>query len=287
MLLSTLIKTRLRASRLCLLICCAAMLALSIIGAIIAPFSINSDHLQGLHDSSPVVAGLIQVALVMLNQLCWSGISIAASIGGIFLYYSMYTMYGTQSAYLYFTLPRSRRDIFHASILTYAIESTILSVTAIVSMLIYGISISAATSESIPDVDYPTPEVTMPEYINSTYVVVLLISILVMIIGMILLSIITPATCCVYGCSFAKKHKLVGTIVASFVVSTIQSAVLTVGLLLPMIIYAIAASDLESEAFAAYMIPFLFFLIGAVTAILAVVMYFMTRSRLENKFDIE
>ena len=37
MLLSTLIKTRLRASRLCLLICCIAMIALSIIGAIVTP----------------------------------------------------------------------------------------------------------------------------------------------------------------------------------------------------------------------------------------------------------
>ena len=118
MLLSNLIKTRLRASRLCLLICCAATLGLGIIGAIITPIAYDIEFFEQLSLNAPAIAGLLQITLTLLSQLCSTGITTAMSIGNIFLYYSMFTMYGTQSAYLYFTLPRSRRDIFHASPLT-------------------------------------------------------------------------------------------------------------------------------------------------------------------------
>ena len=85
----------------------------------------------------------------------------------------------------------------------------------------------------------------------------------------------------------AKKHKLVGTIVASFAVNAIESTVITVGLFLPMLIYVTFVSQTESETALAYTLPFILFIIGIVTAALAIVMYFLTRNRLENKFDIE
>lgn len=287
MLLSTLIKTRLRASRLCLLICCIAMIALSIIGAIVTPLVSDYELFEKLYETMPGIAMLIQGSLALLSQLSVSGITTAMSVGTIFLYYSMFTMYGTQSAYLYFTLPRSRRDIFHASLLTYAIESAILNLTAIVSFLIYGIAVGIATSPDTPNVDYPTPDIPTPEFFNSTYVILLLLSILLTVIGTTLLSVITPATCCIYGCSYTKKHKLVGTIVASFAVNAIQSTVLGVALFVPMFIYILFASQSDSETVVAYIIPFILFLIGIVTSALAAVMYFMTRNRLEKKFDIE
>lgn len=287
MLLSNLIKTRLRASRLCLLICCISMIALSIIGAIVTPLSTDYELFDNLYESTPAIALLLQGALAIISQLSVSGITTAMSVGTIFLYYSMFTMYGTQSAYLYFTLPRSRRDIFHASLLTFTIESAILNFVGLVSLVIYGVSVGIASTNNMPDVDYPTPDVPTPEYFDSTYVILLLLSILLAIIGITLLSVITPATCCIYGCSTAKKHKLVGTIVASFAVNAIQSTILGVALFFPMLIYVIFASQSDSEAVIAYIIPFILFLVGIATTVLAVVMYFMTRNRLEKKFDIE
>jgi hypothetical protein len=47
------------------------------------------------------------------------------------------------------------------------------------------------------------------------------------------------------------------------------------------------AAQSNDETVLAYMIPFIMFIVGIVTAALAIVMYFMTRNRLEKKFDIE
>ncbi len=287
MLLSNLIKTRLRASRLCLLICCAATLGLGIIGAIITPIAYDIEFFEQLYLNAPAIAGLLQITLTLLSQLCSTGITTAMSIGNIFLYYSMFTMYGTQSAYLYFTLPRSRRDIFHASLLTYTIESTILFTVSIVSMIIYGGSYVIAFEDILPLAEAMSVLYKAMSQMGALYTTALIISAILAFVGTILLSVITPATCCVYGCSFAKKHKLVGTIVATFAVSAIQSTVLTIGLFVPMLIYVMFAAQSNDETVLAYMIPFIMFIVGIVTAALAIVMYFMTRNRLEKKFDIE
>ena len=236
MLLSNLIKTRLRASRLCLLICCAATLGLGIIGAIITPIAYDIEFFEQLYLNAPAIAGLLQITLTLLSQLCSTGITTAMSIGNIFLYYSMFTMYGTQSAYLYFTLPRSRRDIFHASLLTYTIESTILFTVSIVSKIIYGGSYVIAFEDILPLAEAMSVLYKAMSQMGALYTTALIISAILAFVGTILLSVITPATCCVYGCSFAKKHKLVGTIVATFAVSAIQSTVLTIGLFVPMLI---------------------------------------------------
>ena len=287
MLLSNLIKTRLRASRLCLLICCAATLGLGIIGAIITPIAYDIEFFEQLYLNAPAIAGLLQITLTLLSQLCSTGITTAMSIGNIFLYYSMFTMYGTQSAYLYFTLPRSRRDIFHASLLTYTIESTILFTVSIVSMIIYGGSYVIAFEDILPLAEAMSVLYKAMSQMGALYTTALIISAILAFVGTILLSVITPATCCVYGCSFAKKHKLVGTIVATFAVSAIQSTVLTIGLFVPMLIYVMFAAQSNDETVLAYMIPFIMFIVGIVTAALAIVMYFMTRNRLEKKFDFE
>ena len=287
MLLTNLIKTRLRASRLCLLICCIAMLSLSVIGAIITPIAYNMELFEQLYINAPVFAGLLQVTLTLLSQACSTGITTALSVGNIFLYYSMFTMYGTQSAYLYFTLPRSRRDIFHAGILTYAIESTLLFAVSIISVVIYGGSYVVTLGDIIPFDSLTELFTELFNAMGPVYITALIVSSIIALIGTILLGVITPATCCVYGCSMAKKHKLVGTIVASFAVNAIESTVITVGLFLPMLIYVTFVSQTESETALAYTLPFILFIIGIVTAALAIVMYFLTRNRLENKFDIE
>jgi hypothetical protein len=208
-------------------------------------------------------------------------------IGMIFLYYSMFTMYGSQNAYLYFTLPCSRKDILHASLLTYLIESAILLVAGIVSALIYGITyivtMASLMDPGIPDdiPPAPTPEV------DAMLVILIIISILLMLVASIMLSVITPATCCVYGCSLAKKHKLIGTIVAAFAVNALQSTVMSVASFIPSIIFSFVIASSDNMETSVYAVPLLITVIALITGGLAVLMYYLTKKQLEEKLDIE
>lgn len=278
MLLSTLIKTRLRANRFGMILSCAIMLGASILCALLHPLIFNEQAWDTL--------GLFNGIFVSIYMTCAFATFASIVAGAFLIFYSMFSIYGSQSSYLYFTLPLSRKNIFHASMITYAIESLILSVITIASLVIFIVPYIIMVANNMdPGFGPSIPTDDMLNY-GTTNAFTAILSILEAITTFVL-GIITSAAACIFGCSLAKKHKFIGTVVASLVISSVQGLVSSIVSAVPIGIIAALSSTMNSKdaESLAETVPLVCTLITSVILILLI--YKFSLNQVEKKFDIE
>ena len=90
-------------------------------------------HIENVSSISAIVA-TSGVTLFFISILSLFGLFFAMSFA---IMYSVYEMYGTHNAYLYFTLPIKRRTVYHANIISQLIQFAVLYCIAAISAVIF------------------------------------------------------------------------------------------------------------------------------------------------------
>lgn len=276
MLLKKLIKTKQRAIRTPLMIACGVMLGIAVIAVIIGSISLPSV------DSGSIFAVLGMMAY-MFSAL---GIYAALVCGMVLIAYSVFEMYGTERAYLYFTLPVTRKQIFHAGIRSQLKNTVILGATGILSLIIYFIPMIVMSVIEFQNVDIPS---TPSEPLSSGEVaglIYFLILMIIMIIASLVYSAVSVSVSCIFGCSIAKKHKLLGSIIASMVISGVYSFVYTIIAFIIMIPTEVVTS-LNPEASGIPVMNILYTSMTLVMIAITIIFYKVGLKRLEQKFDVD
>lgn len=274
-----LIKTKLRSQRTLFWITLCAMPTLA---ALLGFSCYMTDYYDKITTSISAVITMSGVGLSLISTLSLFGLFFAMSFA---IMYSVYEMYGTHNAYLYFTLPIKRKTVYHANIISQLIQFAVLYCIAAISAVIFWlITIPLFKDDFLEAID---------TYIKIGDIFGGLLffwdnKALYYFLGVTskiasgLWSLVSLQLACVFGCSIAKKHKILGSVFAMFLISVITGMI---SLLLPILSLFIEPV-LPAGSYWAFAV-IMECLSILLTFAFSVVGYFLAIRRLEKKFDVE
>ncbi len=273
-----LIKTKLRSQRtlfwitLCAMPTLAALLGLSF-------------YMTDSYDEATSISAIITtsgVALSLISSLSLFGLFFAMSFA---IMYSVYETYGTHNAYLYFTLPIKRRTVYHANIISQLIQFAVLyCIAAISAVLFWIITIPLFKDNFLEAIDTYIKIGDVFEGLQffwNNEALYYFLSIMSKIASG-LWSLVSLQLACVFGCSIAKKHKILGSVFAMFLISVITGMISSFLSIFSLFVYsALPEGNYEIWSFIMECLSIL------LTFAFSVVGYFLAIRRLEKKFDVE
>ena len=258
------------------------VLGISVVGALIMRYAIG-EFMSGSYTVLPVLAMLFSMLTI---------IAVISSVGvtEIFVHYRFYKNCFSDEGYLTFTLPAKRRDILLAKSLNCIIWPTLHTALIVVCFFIYLLIVPPNATALEHTLAYFTSTLKLIfGEVGGGWVIVSAI------IG-IAYTLVTTAfnaalinLCITIGSIIAKKQKLLASIAIYFVVTGGVFAVIETVL---AIVTMLAAEGMALIMFSlppvAYMIVTnLFSLLGIVaTAILTLILYFVTLDRIEKRLNL-
>ena len=284
-----LIKFKLRSSKKNLILICAGLLAFAVTFAISGNIvlSIALSEFDSLMTS---IASLILTPIMLASLI---GFSFASVAGYIVIAYSVYQTYGKSSAYLYFTLPASRSNVYYASVADAIIKVLIISLASLVSisfaMFTFSLNLNVAPIiEEIKDGSYYILKSLLPILSGDdntffSFFIFIMSCIVSGAVNLIYSAVLINFSC-IFGCGMAKKHKMMGAIltgiITSYAVSTIHSIVVS----LPTFFFAISKTSVDISALAYGSVSTL--IDAAFYAVMTIILNKMATSRLNKDFDV-
>lgn len=269
-----LIKTKLRSQRTLFWITLCAMPSLAALLGL-------SCYMTASYDEATSISALITtsgVTLSLISSLSLFGLFFAMSFA---IMYSVYEMYGTHNAYLYFTLPIKRRTVYHANIISQLIQFAVLYCIAAISAVIFWlITIPLFKDNFLEAIDtyIKIGDVFggLQFFWDNKALYYFLSTMSKIASG--LWSLVSLQLACVFGCSIAKKHKMLGSVFAMFIISVITGITSSFISVFSLLFYPAdyEAWTLVTECFS-ILLTFAFSVVG----------YFLAIRRLEKKFDVE
>lgn len=283
-----LIKFKLRSVKKGLILILAGMLSFAAIFAL----SINLLLSFSLSESSSTLKDIAIIFIIPLLTLSVFGFFFAMFAGYALSAYSAYQTYGKSSAYLYFTLPASRNKVYAASVCTVLIKMFIISVLAIllISFVFVTFSLNATLQGFIADFKEVFEEIfstfrsifSMADVSTADIVLRTLSYILNFAVSTVYTAIFLNFAC-IYGCSLAKKHKLLGCILTGIITNYSLSFAHSIVVGIPTFIIAYLSPDaVELSAMSAgtVLADTLFY------AAATVIMHVLATKKLNNSFDV-
>lgn len=276
-----LIKTKLRSQRTLFIITVCAMPVLA------ALLGLSCYMVDYHNDGVPALSAVVTtsgVTLFLISFLSLFGLFFAMSFA---IMYSVYEMYGTHNAYLYFTLPIKRRTVYHANLISQLIQFAVLYCIAAVSAVIFWLITIPLFKNSLIEV-FDT-YVKIGDFFGGLFVFwdnQTLYNVLSFVSKIVsgLWSLVSLQLACIFGCSIAKKHKILGSILSLFIINSIIGT--TSSFLSVFSLFLFFYSSLPSEYYAAGGV-----IMESASIILTLAFsalgYFLAIRRLERKFDVE
>lgn len=216
------------------------------------------------------------------------GLAFTLFAGYAIISYSVYQTYGKSSAYLYFTLPASRKMIYLSSALSVVIGSVALFLLGILAVLVIAVSYwlnpdvhsLAELIGNILDSIFMFSSIDAPS--ASVQILDIITSVLSVVSSLMWTAVYINASC-IFGCSIAKKHTLLGSIIAGCIITWIASFALSI--ITIILSLSLGSGDVFGENYdtADYIISFAEY---AYYIAISIALHFISVNRLEKKFDI-
>ncbi len=273
MLLNGFIKLRMQSIKKWLLLVCGMVLLFGVLG-MCAGFLIYT------MESLPILGIFASLAYSFLQI----GMSIAIGAGSLLTAYSVFAIYGTDQSSLFFSLPLERKDLYKAGVISYIISNLVFGFAAVIGYILYFIPMSAGLDVFEVVSNIPLPGFTVAGVI---YTVFIIIGIIMFLVTGILFGAVSINACSIYGCSRAKKHKLLASVVTYFVFNTITSGITTVIFTVISFISMIIISATEqSDGAMLLLITVSIYIAVAANVVGTVICHRVATKKLETKLDI-
>ncbi len=279
MLVKELIKLRMKSMKAGIIVVSAVMLVLGLLG-LCAGFLTYIDN-----EFLSVLFGIGRAFISL-------GLSIATGAGTILIAYQTFEIYGSDMSYLYFTLPVKRSEIYKAGVVSYIYATLIIGAVGIVSYALYYIPtlnlLLGGFSEGIIHIlGEMLKNLSKSEYIHLATTIVLSI---LMFASSAVFSGVSMNACAIFGCTVAKKHKLLGTILTYIVFTSIVSTVISIFMTVFVLILSGTLETFIPELTGALILSYVFEVIMVIsiisTVIGSIICHKIAKKKLEEKLDI-
>jgi len=278
-----LIKFNLRSSKKTFLLISGGVLLF----ALILSVCINIVAFIDTNGSESSFFGLSAMVMIPLISLSALGLSFTFFAAFVVSAYSIYSVYGQSSAYLYFTLPTSRKKLYTASVMTFIIKVLFIALLGIISYFIFSLTVlfNPAAKNLISFSLSGLGDTLIGSDGSESFLEIALASVSSLLSsGMaVLLSAVFINFACIYGCAYAQKRKLFGCIVFGGLSFLIYSFVKSI--LIDFLLYA-SLYD-ASETLGYLTITAIINLAKALFSLaVTIALHFASVKKLENDFDV-
>ncbi len=284
-----LIKFKLRSFKTPFIVTSACMLGLMLIISLTFNSMITMIYksLDGVGEFDVLSLMFIILPLLFISAL---GFAAAIFVAYFFSAYSVFEVYGKDVSYLYFTLPLDRRDILKATVFSAIIQMLMIYLVSFICGVVFIVSVifnptmlelEAKLQDELiltilGDLFSELFDLLVQPEIITNMVVSFLNSICSVIYMAVFVSLV-----CIYGCSFAKKHKFVSCLITAFVAALAVGIVnIMINFFFTIVLSAVFESNPTAVSISTGVVNMLY------TVGLTFLAYILAKQRLTKGLDI-